>query len=80
MFRRGTQQQPTVWPGEQPPSPPVSAHEGFTSVTLGGDPEPRPATPPYQDQREGDFDRLPPRDEIAPGRGGHRAGPPQGGQ
>ncbi|MEY9926017.1 hypothetical protein ABH926_000637 [Catenulispora sp. GP43] len=74
MFRRTAQPQPTVWPGEQPPAPAPSAHEGFTSVTLGGGPDPRGALP----YRDGELDRLPPRDEIAPGRGGHRAGPPQG--
>ena len=89
MFRRNAQPQPTVWPGEQPPAPPTSptsptppppppsAHEGFTSVTLGGGPDPR-GNLPYQEAVE--LERLPPRDEIAPGRGGHRAGPPQGGQ
>lgn len=79
MFRRAPQpQQPTVWPGDQPPPSPPSAHEGFTSVTLGGGPDPRPGALPYNDG--GNLDRLPPRDEIAPGRGGHRAGPPQGGE
>jgi hypothetical protein len=77
MFRRGPQPQPTVWPGEQPPKPPPSAHEGFTSVTLGGGPDPR-SNLQYKD--DGDLDRLPPRTEINPGRGSRRAGPPQGGQ
>lgn len=63
-------------PAPQPPPP--SAHEGFTSVTLGGGPDPRPGALPYRD--EGDLDKLPPRNEIAPGRGARRAGPPQGGQ
>jgi hypothetical protein len=84
MFRRGPQAPPTVWPGEQPPSPPPppppsppSAHEGFTSVTLGGGPDPR-SNLQYKD--DGESDRLPPRDQIARGRRGHRAGPPQGGE
>ncbi|ACU77025.1 hypothetical protein Caci_8202 [Catenulispora acidiphila DSM 44928] len=78
MFRRGPQPQPTVWPGEQPPKPPPSAHEGFTSVTLGGGPDPR-SNLQYKD--DGDLDRLPPRTENNPGRGSRRAGPPQeGGQ
>jgi len=92
MFRRDAPQQP-AWPGDQPPPappsppsppapapqpPPPSAHEGFTSVTLGGGPDPRPGALPYRD--EGDLDKLPPRNEIAPGRGARRAGPPQGGQ
>lgn len=78
MFRRGPQPQPTVWPGEQPPKPPPSAHEGFTSVTLGGGPDPR-SNLHYKD--DGDLDRLPPRTENNPGRGSRRAGPPQeGGQ
>jgi len=92
MFRREAPQQP-AWPGDQPPPappsppsppapapqpPPPSAHEGFTSVTLGGGPDPRPGALPYRD--EGDLDKLPPRNEIAPGRGARRAGPPQGGQ
>jgi hypothetical protein len=90
MFRRDTPPQPpTVWPGDQPsspPTPPPSAHEGFTSVTLGGGPDPRPGGLPYADDNTGigtgtgDLDILPPRNEIAPGRGARRAGPPQGGQ
>ncbi|MEZ0107328.1 hypothetical protein ABH920_001319 [Catenulispora sp. EB89] len=73
MFRRDPQPQPAVWPGEQPPKPPTSAHEGFTSVTLGGGPDPRPGNLPYQDPQEPD---------IQPGRHGHRAAPPheEGGQ
>lgn len=93
MFRRGTPQQQPAWPGDQQPpspapqpapspqspqSPPPSAHEGFTSVTLGGGPDPRPGALPYRD--DAGFDKLPPRNEIAPGRGARRAGPPQGGQ
>jgi hypothetical protein len=65
-------------PSPAPQSPPPSAHEGFTSVTLGGGPDPRPGGLPYRE--EGDLDKLPPRNEIAPGRGARRAGPPQGGQ
>ena len=80
MFRRDAQAQPAVWPSEQPPpKPPASAHEGFTSVTLGGGPDPRPGNLPYQDARESDLDHLPPRTEIQPGRHGHRATPPQDG-
>ena len=77
MFRRGSQPEQPTWPGDQPP-PQASAHEGFTSVTLGGGPDPRPGGLPYNG--EADLDRLPPRNEIAPGRGGHRAGPPHGGR
>jgi hypothetical protein len=73
-FRRDPRQQPTVWPGNQPPP---SAHEGFTSVTLGGGPDPRPGALPYSER---ELNGLAPRDEPGPGTGGHRAGPPQGGQ
>ncbi|MFL6114619.1 MAG: hypothetical protein ACJ786_25180 [Catenulispora sp.] len=120
---------------QQPPQPP-SAHSGFTSVTLGGGPDPRhtatppglapvppqngapirssgpmpiqphsgtpippPGQSPIQPQNSAPLpppgplpvppqngapipqdprDQRPPRGEIAPGTGGHRAGPPQG--
>ncbi|MEY9861281.1 hypothetical protein ABH935_006921 [Catenulispora sp. GAS73] len=77
MFRRDAQAQPAVWPSELPPKPPTSAHEGFTSVTLGGGPDPRPGNLPYQDARESDLNHLPPGTDIQPGRHGHRAAPPQ---
>ena len=66
-------------PAPQPPPP--SAHEGFTSVTLGGGPDPRhgvpiqPWTPAPIPPRTG-AEQRDPRAEIGPGSGGHRAAPP----
>ncbi|GAA2005070.1 hypothetical protein [Catenulispora subtropica] len=94
--------EPTVWPGEQPPAPrppydvngpfppgrqpPPSAHEGFTSVTLGGGPDPHhgvaappPGLTPVQHEQRDPRDPRPARGEIPPGPGGHRAGPPSPG-
>lgn len=73
-YRQETPAQATVWPGEQPPAPPAPApaHEGFTSVTLGGEqgPRPNPPAPQYPEYSEEQH-------EIGPGRGSRRSGPPQ---
>ena len=83
-FQHGAPPQPGApWPVGQPPTPPRSAHEGFTSVTLGGDRGPRDglAAPQYSpDSHADDTYRLPPRGEIGPGPGGYLPGPEQGGQ
>jgi hypothetical protein len=80
VFRREDPTPPADWPSGQPPARPASAHEGFTSVTLGGDGGQRGGdlAARYSPESQGDETyRLPPRGEITPGPGGYQAGPPQ---